>query len=36
MRLKTGDLDLDLEGQIYHEHLNVCVIPCDCDNFEPF
>ena len=32
---ETSDLDLDLQGQIYHESLNVCVIICECDNFEP-
>ena len=25
--------DLDHQGQICHESLNVCVIPCECDNF---
>ena len=29
--LKIGDLDLDL--QICHESLNVCAIPCECNNF---
>ena len=31
----TSDLGLDLQGQICHESLNVCVIPCECDNFWP-
>ena len=26
-------LNLDLQGQISHESLNVCVIPCEYDNF---
>ena len=31
---KTGDLDLDLQGQICHKSSNVCVTPpCECDNF---
>ena len=33
MRLKTGDFDLELQGQIRNECLNVYVIPCECDNF---
>ena len=31
--LKTGDLDLDLQGQIGLETLTFCVIPCECNNF---
>ena len=27
---KTDDIDLDLQGQ---ESSNVCLIPCECDNF---
>ena len=30
---KTGDLDLDLQGQIGHETIKFCVIPCECNNF---
>ena len=30
---ETSDLDLDYQGQICHESLNVCAIPCECDNF---
>ena len=31
---ETSDLDLDLQGQIiWGESLNVCVIPCKCNNF---
>ena len=33
MGLKTGDLDLDLQGQIGLETKNFCVIPCECSNF---
>ena len=32
----TGDLDLDLQGQICNESLNACTISCECDSFEPF
>ena len=28
-----GEFDLDLQGQICHESLNICVIPCECGNF---
>ena len=31
--LKTGDLDLDLQGQIGLETENFCVFPCECNNF---
>ena len=31
--LKTGDLDLDLQGQIGLETIKFCVIPCECNNF---
>ena len=31
--LKTDDLDPDLQGQIGLETKNVCVIPCECNNF---
>ena len=31
--LKTGDLDLDLQGQIDLETIKFCVIPCECNNF---
>ena len=30
---KNGDLDLDLQDQIYLETLKICVIPCECNNF---
>ena len=30
---KTGDLDLDLEGQIGLGTKKFCVIPCECNNF---
>ena len=33
MVLKTGDFDLDLQGQIGLETLKFCAIPCECDNF---
>ena len=33
MVLKTGDLDLDLQGQIGVETIKFCVIPCECNNF---
>ena len=33
MGLKTGDLDLDLQGQIGRETKNLCVISCECNNF---
>ena len=33
MDLKTGDLNLDLQGQIGLETYKLCVIPCECDNF---
>ena len=33
MCLKTGDLDLDLQGQIGLEIQIFCVIPCECNNF---
>ena len=31
--LKTGDLDLDLQGQIGLKTEKICVIPCKCNNF---
>ena len=31
MCLKTGDLDLDLQGQI--ETYKFCLIPCEYNNF---
>ena len=31
--LKSGDLNLDLQGQIGLETKNFCVIPCECNNF---
>ena len=31
--LKTGDLDLDLQGQIGLETKKFCVISCECNNF---
>ena len=31
--LKTGNLDLDLQGQIGLETIKFCVIPCECSNF---
>ena len=31
--LNTGDLDLQLQGQIGLETIKFCVIPCDCNNF---
>ena len=31
--LKTGDLDLDLQGQIGLETIKFCVIACECNNF---
>ena len=31
--LKTGDLDLDLQGQIGLETIKFCVILCECNNF---
>ena len=33
MGLKTGDLDLELQGQIGLETEKFCVIPCECNNF---
>ena len=33
MDLKTGDLDLDLQGQISLETKRFCVISCECNNF---
>ena len=33
MGLKTGDLDLDLQGQIGFETKKFCAIPCECNNF---
>ena len=33
MGLKTGDLDLDLQGQIGLETKKYYVIPCECNNF---
>ena len=33
---ETSDLELDLQGQICHENLNVCATPCECDNSEQF
>ena len=34
--LKTGDLDLDLQGEIGLETQKFCVIPCECNNFWNF
>ena len=34
MGLKTGDLDLYLQGQIGLETEKYCVIPCVFNNFE--
>ena len=31
--LKTGDLDLDLQGQISIETKKLCVITRECNNF---
>ena len=31
--LKTGDLDLDLQGHIGLETEKICVIPGGCNNF---
>ena len=31
--LKTGDLDLNLQGQIGLKSKNYCVIPCECNKF---
>ena len=31
--LKTGDLDLDLQGKIGLETKKFYVIPCECNNF---
>ena len=31
--LKTGNLDLDLQGQIGLETIKFCVIPCECNSF---
>ena len=31
--LKTGDLDLDLQAQIFLETKKICMIPCECNNF---
>ena len=31
--VKTGDLDLDLQGQIGLETKQFCVIPCEYNNF---
>ena len=31
--LKTGGLDLDLQGQIGLETEKFCMIPCECNNF---
>ena len=31
--LKTGDLDLDLQGQSGVEAIKFCAIPCECNNF---
>ena len=33
MGLKTGDLDLDHQGQIGLETIKFCVIPCEWNNF---
>ena len=33
MGLNTGDLDLDLQGQIGLETKKYCVISCECNNF---
>ena len=33
MGKKTGDLDLDLQGQIHLETIKFCAIPCECNNF---
>ena len=30
---ETGYFDLNIQGQICHENLNVSVIPCECGNF---
>ena len=34
--LKTGDLDLDLQGEIGLETQKFCVIPCECNNLWNF
>ena len=34
MGLKTCDLDLDLQGQIGLETKKICVIHCECNNFQ--
>ena len=31
--LKTGNLNLDLQGQIGLETKKICLIPCECNNF---
>ena len=31
--LKTGDLDLDFQGQIGLETKKFCATPCECNNF---
>ena len=31
--LKTGDLGLDLQGQIGLETIKFCAIPCEWNNF---
>ena len=33
MGLKTGDIDLDLQGQIGLGAKTFCVIPSECNNF---
>ena len=36
MGLKTGDPDLDPQGQIGLETIKFCVIHCECNNFWNF
>ena len=31
--LKTGNLNLELQGQIGLETKKICLIPCECNNF---
>ena len=33
MGFKTGDLHLELQGQLGLEAKKFCVIPCECNNF---
>ena len=33
MGLKTGDIELNLQGRIGLETEKFCVIPCECNNF---